>query len=78
MKRRLPYKLLGNYKLRGDYMTKDVILREIINLRDRLSEVKFQLVEENNSDEKRHLNYYAQELESDLKIKMDELNQINC
>jgi len=59
-------------------MTKDIILNEIINLRDRLSEVKFKLIDENNSDVKRHLNYYAQELESDLKVKMDELNQINC
>ncbi|WP_240841184.1 hypothetical protein [Acidaminobacter sp. JC074] len=51
-------------------MTKDILLNEIIVLRDKLSEIKFRLIDENNSDVTRHLSYTIEEVESTLKEKM--------
>ncbi len=52
------------------YMTKDILLNEIIILRDKLTEIKFKLLEENNSDVTRHLSYTIEEVEYSLKEKM--------
>lgn len=57
-------------------MTKDVLQNEIIKLRDKLSDVKFQLFDENNSDVKRHLSYSAEEIEGTLKEKIAILNSL--
>lgn len=57
-------------------MTKDILLKEIINLRDRLTDIKFQLVDEYNSDVSRHLNYTIQEVEGTIKEKILELKSI--
>jgi len=51
-------------------MKNDMLLNEIIQLRDKLSNLKFQLFEENNSDMQRHLSYSMIETEHSLKEKM--------
>ncbi|MBI9012038.1 MAG: hypothetical protein JEZ08_07365 [Clostridiales bacterium] len=52
-------------------MKNDMLLNEIIQLRDRLTNLKFQLFEENNSDMQRHLSYSMIETEVSLKEKMN-------
>ncbi len=51
-------------------MTKESVLKEIITLRDRLTDVKFRLYDENNSDVQRHLSYSLEEIEITIKEKM--------
>jgi len=51
-------------------MKNDMLLNEIIQLRDKLTNLKFQLFEENNSDMQRHLSYSMIETEHSLKEKM--------
>jgi len=51
-------------------MKKDMLLNEIIQLRDQLMSLKFQLVDENNTDTLRHLSYSVDEVELTLKEKM--------
>lgn len=58
-------------------MRREMLLKEIIHLRDRLTNVKFQLIDENNSDESRHLRYTIQEVELSIKKKIIELKSID-
>ncbi len=58
-------------------MTKDTVLEDIINLRDQLSDVKFKLFDENNSDVTRHLSYSVEEIEITIKEKMVLLNSFS-
>lgn len=51
-------------------MKNDVLQNEIIELRDQLTSLKFQLVNENNSDTLRHISYTVKEIELILKEKM--------
>lgn len=52
-------------------MKNDMLVNEIIKLRDKLTTLKFQLFEENNSDMQRHLSYSMIETEFSLKEKMN-------
>jgi len=52
-------------------MKNDMLVNEIIKLRDKLTNLKFQLFEENNSDMQRHLSYSMIETEFSLKEKMN-------
>lgn len=51
-------------------MKKEMLLNEIIQLRDQLMSLKFQFVDENNTDTLRHLSYSVNEVELTLKEKM--------